>query len=34
MLLNEAKRGMKSEKSRLAIFDTFKTKTQQITGDD
>ena len=33
MLLNEAKRGMKSEKSRLAIFDTFKTKTQQITGE-
>ena len=24
---------MKSEKSRLAIFDTFKTKTQQITGE-
>tara|TARA_B100001123_G_scaffold380346_1_gene449874 strand:- start:125 stop:790 length:666 start_codon:yes stop_codon:yes gene_type:complete len=24
---------MKSEKSRLAIFDTFKTKRQQITGE-
>ena len=34
MLLNEAKRGMKSEKSRLAIFDTFKTKTEQITGEE
>ena len=24
---------MKSEKTRLAIFDTFKTKRQQITGE-
>jgi len=33
MLLNEAKIEMKSEKIRLAIFDTFKTKRQQITGE-
>ena len=33
MLLNEAKEEMKSEKTRLAIFDTFKTKKQQITGE-
>jgi hypothetical protein len=33
MLLNEAKIEMKSEKTRLAIFDTFKTKKQQITGE-
>ena len=33
MLQNEAKWTMKSEKARLAIFDTFKTKSQQITGE-
>ena len=33
MLLNKAKIEMKSEKTRLAIFDTFKTKKQQITGE-
>ena len=33
MLQNEAKREMKSEKTRLAIFDTFKTKRQTITGE-
>ncbi len=33
MLQNEAKRVMKSEKTRLAIFDTFKTKRQTITGE-
>ena len=33
MLLNEGKIEMKSEKIRLAIFDTFKTKRQQITGE-
>ena len=33
MLQNEAKTIMKSEKTRLAIFDTFKTKRQQITGE-
>lgn len=33
MLLNEVKIEMKSEKTRLAIFDTFKTKKQQITGE-
>ena len=33
MLLKEAKIEMKSEKIRLAIFDTFKTKRQQITGE-
>ena len=33
MLLNEAKIEMKSEKTRLAIFDTFKTKKHQITGE-
>ena len=33
MLLNEAKIEMKSEKIRLAIFDTFKTKRKQITGE-
>ena len=33
MLQNEAKRVMKSEKTRLAIFDTFKTKKQTITGE-
>ena len=33
MLHNEAKIEMKSEKIRLAIFDTFKTKRQQITGE-
>ena len=33
MLQNEAKLKMKSEKTRLAIFDTFKTKRKQITGE-
>ena len=33
MLLNEAKCEMKLEKTRLAIFDTFKTKRQTITGE-
>ena len=33
MLQNEAKWKMKSEKIRLAIFDTFKTKRKQITGE-
>ena len=33
MSRNEAKTTMKSEKTRLAIFDTFKTKRQQITGE-
>jgi len=33
MLQNEAILPMKSEKTRLAIFDTFKTKRQQITGE-
>jgi hypothetical protein len=33
MLQNEAKWTMKSEKARLAIFDTFKTKRHQITGE-
>ena len=31
MLQIEAKRAMKAEKTRLAIFDTFKTKRQTIT---
>ena len=33
MLQMEAKRAMKAEKTRLAIFDTFKTKRQTITGE-
>ncbi len=33
MLQIEAKRAMKAEKTRLAIFDTFKTKRQTITGE-
>ena len=33
MLQIEAKRAMKVEKTRLAIFDTFKTKRQTITGE-
>ena len=33
MLPNEVKIVMKSEKTRLAIFDTFKTKRQTITGE-
>ena len=33
MLQIEAKKAMKAEKTRLAIFDTFKTKRQTITGE-
>jgi hypothetical protein len=33
MLQNEAIYEMKSGKTHLAIFDTFKTKSQQITGE-
>ena len=33
MLQMEAKRAMKAEKTRLAIFDTFKTKSPTITGE-
>ena len=33
MLQIEAKRPMKAEKTRLTIFDTFKTKRQTITGE-
>ena len=32
-LMGQKEVEMKTEKSRLAIFDTFKTKTEQITGE-